>query len=340
MALIQNYMLTDSGKNPVKYNYTPPKQTNTNVEDTPPRTTGSGKSSSTPSAPKVKAVEPSVTQEKDETRDLYDQALETLSAAEQGRPEWNGSAYDADIDSLYAQISGRGEYSYRLNEDALWQQLKDQYMQAGKTAMQDTMGQAAALTGGYGSSYGQAVGQQAYDRQTEKLMEIAPELEERAYQRYQDEGDALLDRLGLARGLASDEYGKWKDEYGIWADERGYARDVADDAYEKWLYEREYEDAATAKNYSKLLSYIQLGYTPTDQELADAGITPEQFKTLWNAYAPKEKSSGGSKSSGSSSTSGSGGDKGATKERKPYMGLDKDTFTKYRKEWLSGLGVK
>ena len=47
-------------------------------------------------------------------------------------------------------------------------------MQQGKQAMQDTMGQAAALTGGYGSTYGQAVGQQQYDAYLQNLNDEVP----------------------------------------------------------------------------------------------------------------------------------------------------------------------
>ena len=57
----------------------------------------------------------------------------------------------------------RKEFSYDLNGDMLYQQMKDQYQVLGKTAMQDTMGEAAALTGGYGNTYAQSVGQQTYD---------------------------------------------------------------------------------------------------------------------------------------------------------------------------------
>ena len=58
----------------------------------------------------------------------------------------------------------QGEFKYNVNADPLYQQYKDQYIQGGKLAMMDTMGKAAALTGGYGSTYGQQVGQQDIDQ--------------------------------------------------------------------------------------------------------------------------------------------------------------------------------
>ena len=42
-------------------------------------------------------------------------------------------------------------------------------MKNGRLAMMDSMGRAAALTGGYGSSYAQSAGQQAYQKQMDSL---------------------------------------------------------------------------------------------------------------------------------------------------------------------------
>lgn len=85
----------------------------------------------------------------------------------------------------------REDFQYDLNGDALYQQYKDRYLNLGKQAMADTMGQAAALTGGYGSSYAQSVGQQAYHGYLQKLGDVVPELYKLAYDRYQDKGNDL-----------------------------------------------------------------------------------------------------------------------------------------------------
>ena len=70
--------------------------------------------------------------------------------------------WQSPLNDLIQQIQNREKFSYDLNADALYQQYKDQYTTQGKLAMMDTMGQAAAMTGGYGNSYAQSVGQQAY----------------------------------------------------------------------------------------------------------------------------------------------------------------------------------
>jgi hypothetical protein len=65
-------------------------------------------------------------------------------------------------DKAMNDILNRKAFSYDLNGDALYQQYKDMYMAQGKLAMQDTMGQAASMTGGYGNSYAASAGNQAY----------------------------------------------------------------------------------------------------------------------------------------------------------------------------------
>lgn len=85
----------------------------------------------------------------------------------------------------------REDFRFDLNADALYRQYADQYQRLGQKAMQDTMGQAAALTGGYGSSYAQSVGQQAYHSYLQQLGDVIPELYQLAYDRYRNRGDAL-----------------------------------------------------------------------------------------------------------------------------------------------------
>lgn len=81
--------------------------------------------------------------------------------------------------------AGNG-FSYDVNGDALYQQYRDRYIQNARRSMQDTMGQAASLTGGYGSTYGQAVGQQAYDETMRGLTDMIPQLEQTAYGKWKD----------------------------------------------------------------------------------------------------------------------------------------------------------
>ena len=65
--------------------------------------------------------------------------------------DWTGGTYGQSVKDALYKINNREKFAYDLNGDALYQQYKDRYTQMGKQAMRDTMGQAAALTGGYGN---------------------------------------------------------------------------------------------------------------------------------------------------------------------------------------------
>lgn len=126
--------------------------------------------------------------------------------------------YDQQLADLYNQIVGRKPFQYNSSEDQFYQQYVDRYTKGGQMAMMDTMGQAAELTGGYGSSYGQRVGQQTYDEYMTGLNDKALELEQRAYGRWQDEGAQLQQQYGMLGDLDERDYGRFMDEYGKAAD--------------------------------------------------------------------------------------------------------------------------
>ena len=128
------------------------------------------------------------------------------------KPEYAGT-YEDRLNELFDKISNREKFSYDVSKDPLYGAYKDQYIQQGKLAMKDTMGQAAALTGGYGNTYGQQVGQQAYDAYLQKLSAAIPELYGMAYKMYQDEGDQLKDLYGMAGQMRDTEYGTYRDAW-------------------------------------------------------------------------------------------------------------------------------
>ena len=103
----------------------------------------------------------------------------------------------ADYDSAMDAILNRKKFSYDLNGDALYQQYKDNYINQGKMAMMDTMGQAATMTGGYGNSYAATVGNQAYQASLQNLNNIVPQLYQLALDSYNAEGDRLNNNLNV-----------------------------------------------------------------------------------------------------------------------------------------------
>lgn len=263
--------------------------------------TGQKSKASAPAAPDYSAYEYDAT-----TDDAYMQALAVLQEAEKATPTYAGT-YDAKLEEIYDKIVNREEFKYDVNGDALYQQLAAQYQQQGKMAMEDTMGQAASMTGGYGNSYAVTAGNQAYQGYLQKINEMVPELHDASLARYNADGEALMDEYALTGDLRDEEYGRYQDELNLYLQDVDRKQGLADNAYERgrdnWYtayqmgvdadntrYEREQYEAETAYGkqqdaYERLISLITTtGYTPSAQELQAAGMSQAQAKAYADYY--------------------------------------------------------
>ena len=170
------------------------------------------------------------------------------------------SQYADSLKGLYDQIMNREDFTYDLNSDALYNQYKQQYVRQGKLAMQDTLGQASALTGGYGNSYASTAGNQAYQSYLTGLNDKVPELYQLAYDAYNQKGADMLNRYGVAQGADESAYGRWMDEYTRLVDkynrEYGEYRDHVSD--EQWQADYNYRaerDAVEDARYQQEWEY-------------------------------------------------------------------------------------
>lgn len=245
------------------------------------------------------------------------------------------SRYQNQIDDLTRQILNREAFSYDPEKDPTYQQYKESYTRSGERAMQDTLGQVSARTGGLASSYAGSAAQQTYDNYMGALADKIPELKQLAYSMYQDEGNTQRANLEMLVALEQGDYAKYADllaqyntdrsfDYGVHRDNIGDERynnewnysvgrdQIADKRYEdETAYNREtYKDeteynralakAQTLAAGGDFSGYKALGYT--DQEIAG-------LKSAYNKAQASVRSGGGSSrggSSGGSSGSGSG----------------------------------
>lgn len=200
---------------------------------------------------------------------------------------------DAELERLYAAITGRPAFSYDPASDPVYNSYAQSYRRRGRLAMRDTMGQAAALTGGYGSSYAQSVGQQQYDSYLQSLGEALPELYGMAWQRYNAEGDALKTAWELA------------------SERSEVRRESEREAAEREAAAQKSAETARRENYDRLYKLIyNSGYNPNETELSDSGMTGEQAAALLAEYRRRNKIGtsntytyrGGSTSSGTKKT--------------------------------------
>lgn len=133
---------------------------------------------------------------------------------EKNKPDEFESKYEDQISSILDNIMNRPKFSYTSEDmvnDDLYKMYRDQYMRQGNLAMRDTMGNAAALTGGYGNTYASAAGQQAYDNYVSMLNDKALDFYDRAYQRYNDEGQNLYNQMNVVTGLDNTDYQRYRD---------------------------------------------------------------------------------------------------------------------------------
>ena len=220
-----------------------------------------------------------------EKSDLVLQAEELLRQHLANKPGEYTSAWQAQLDDTLNRILNREKFSYDLNADMLYNQYKDQYVLQGQQAMMDAMGQAAAMTGGYGNSYAQTVGQQTYQGHLQQLNDKIPELYQLALDQYNREGEDLYNQYALYADREDQDYGRYRDsqsdyyadldrltedaryqaetDYGRWAEgynmAYGQHRDTMSDYYtdlnradnEYWnQYNRDYGQYADDRNFA------------------------------------------------------------------------------------------
>lgn len=230
-----------------------------------------------------------------------EQYLKMLQSQKPG--DYSGK-YTQQAEALLGQIISRKPFSYDANSDPLYQIYKDRYIMGGQRAMENAMGQAAQLTGGYGNTYAQTVGQQQYQQYMEGLNDKVPELAQQAYTRYQGEGDRLRQSYQLLQSADDAAYGRWADGYNRWNNETQQAQSAYESAYDRDYsryndqrnYDQQQSHSARQYAYQTAMSVIQTGNVPTDDLLRAAGISRADAE-LMAAYHKPKSSGGGSRNS-------------------------------------------
>lgn len=243
------------------------------------------------------------------TNQAYLDALAALQTVQGNKPTYSAT-YDDDLHALYDQIVNREKFRYDAASDPLWNQYINQYTTKGKMAMMDTMGEAAALTGGYGSSYGQMVGQQTYQGYLQEANQNLPQFYQMALDAYNREGDALSQQYAMLGDMRDDEYARYMDSLNQYWNDVDYQQGLADTAYDRgynsFYTSQEMGYGRQQDAYSKLENLIaNTGYVPSAEELEAAGMSAAQAKA-WKSYYDRMIAAGsGGGSGGGGSSSGS-----------------------------------
>lgn len=238
--------------------------------------------------------------------DTVKQAQEMLNQQLQQKPGEYQSTWKDQLNETISQILNRDKFSYDLNGDALYQQYADQYVQQGKMAMMDTMGQAQAMTGGYGNSYAQSAGQQAYQGYLQQLNEVVPELYGMALDQYNQEGQNMYNQAALMAQMEDQDYGRYQDAMNAWLAERDYlaGRYDSERGYDYGQYtdnrDFSYGSFIDDRNYQYQQEQDALAEAWRNKEFNEAQRQyNEQMALTKEQWAWDQKQAGGSGDSGS-----------------------------------------
>ena len=176
---------------------------------------------------------------------------EQLKVIQSGKTSYSDSVRD-----MIDKIMNREKFSYDVDTDPLFQQALASAMNSGKQAMQDTIGQASALTGGYGSTYATTAGNQAYNSFIEDAYDNLPEYYQMALNAYQMEGEEMYRQYSM---LSTE-------------DEKEYNRNItaydATYAHRNQVYNEAYTQYRDSKSDAFAMANLQL--TEHGQRVSDA----------------------------------------------------------------------
>lgn len=160
--------------------------------------------------------------------------LQNAYDAVKNRQEY-ANPYASDLQAAYEAIKNRQDFSYDPTTDAAWQSAKKMYAREADRATQDTMGQAAALTGGMASTAAVTAASQAGDYYRAQMNDALGEYQQQAYQRYLDDANLDYNLLDAVNNLSAEDYQKYLDEVNLDYNLLDTVTGMSDSDYQKWI---------------------------------------------------------------------------------------------------------
>lgn len=179
--------------------------------------------------------------------------------------------YDNKIESLLDRAEN-GKMQYSVTDDPAYKALQNTYVNQGRTAMQNAVGEAVGATGGYGSTVAAAAGQAAYNQSLTDLNAHVADLYDKAANRFNNQQNLLVT---LADSYRQQDAQGWEQAYNEWNSTfNGYSQ-LADE----YLKGYEYMDDADRKAYEtrldaywNLLTSAQSQYN-TDSDMVQKALS-------------------------------------------------------------------
>ena len=147
-------------------------------------------------------------------------------------------------------------FSYDPESDAGYKEFARLMRENGKRAMEDTVGRASGLTGGYANSYAVTAGQQAYDEYAGRAVDAQATYRQLARDEFDSQNQEILNRLALLK----------EERSGLW------------------------DEAALAASYGDTSKYVDLGLSPEQLDVIGGNTPPTDAQI---EYAKSAYKSGG-----------------------------------------------
>lgn len=221
-------------------------------------------------------------------RKLYGESDDTYNK----RNSMTGYTYKnaAEMEKVRDQYMNREDFKYDLGSDMLYQQARDQYKALGKMAMQDTIGRASSLTGGYANSYAASAGNQAYNQYLQALNENIPDYYAMALDAYDRAGNNLLNKYNIYQTEESEGYNRY-------ANERNYLMSLAqaessdaqanrsfDESKRQFDAQMAYQKERDAIADSQWQKNYELNLAAKNATASEPAWTDEEFNELLSIY--------------------------------------------------------
>lgn len=264
-----------------------------------------------------------------------------------GEIGWN-NPYAEQIQQALAALNQ--PYVYDPNNPQA-QAVRENYTQAGQQAMENTLAQVSARTGGLASSYAGTAAQQQYNNYMQGMNDALLEVEQQAKQNWLADQGLKQANLQLLMAMASQDENsyynalnaqmaaqQYKDDlsYRQWQQQFSQQEYLNQLQYQNWqqgltedqweFEKQQYQNSLASEDrqyaYETVMGILQTGQTPSAELLAAAGLSLGDAQLLANYYKQQmvaAATGGGSGGGGGYGGGSSGGAKDEAGYQAPWL---------------------
>lgn len=189
---------------------------------------------------------------------------------EENRPKDYASDYTGRIDEMIRQVLSRDDFSYDPDTDPMYQKLKDEKVYLGKRAMNDAVGAASALSGGYANSFAAVAGEHAYQDYMAQLAGGMNDMYQLALSAYDAETGRMESELKALTDAEEKAYERYINDVNEYTQALEYY-------YKKLLDEQEQANWLMKNTPPKSSGGGEPKKEETDEKLLSNIMTPSEF---------------------------------------------------------------